>query len=209
MTYKRSPAGNVLLFVVTLGVYWFVWLYNAFRELADDRRERLRVYPWVGTLVLLHLGHVALGGTYLAKVIIAFSRTQSLPEPRPPLDPVSMAIAILVVAFYLVQFEFLLRGDRILRRATTAEHLPRPPPAELVFGLNVLLAVSVLPGFLAPGYSWMGAAVSMAGLILATVWVLLFQNCLNQYWDARMLGARLGQGPAPLPIEPSFAPPKL
>lgn len=208
MTHARSPGGNVLLFIVTFGVYWFIWQHNVVREIAQERKVPLRVGSWIAVVVVLHASHLALGGTFLAAAVKLFAQRDVWPPTQDVLDPLEVGRALLAVAFYLVQFEFLLRAERVIRAATSHEQLSPPPPSELIFGFNAVLAVAVLPQFMAPSLAWISAPLLLLGFALATVWVVLTQTALNQYWEAQMIRLRTQRAAPPPTFESALAPPR-
>ncbi|MBI2078014.1 MAG: DUF4234 domain-containing protein, partial [Euryarchaeota archaeon] len=64
---KRSPGVDIVLFIVTLGVYWWFWTYKAFHEIAERERRPLPAAKFFPAMIVLWLIGLGVSGYGAAK----------------------------------------------------------------------------------------------------------------------------------------------
>lgn len=180
MGKKRSAGINILLFIVTLGAYWFVWLYLAFTEVAKDKGKPFRAGPWIIGLAALHV-------VYFGIVIARFVEQLGKPPAagtnlftammQDALSPMALAVAGVSIAFYVVQLLYTRQAHALVAESLAGVGMAAAPSAALPIVFNALLIAGAVP-FL--------GIVGLAGWIVAIVWIVQIQAAMNQYWDLRM-----------------------
>lgn len=192
---KRSAGLNILLFIVTFGVYWFVWLYFAFTEIAKDQRKDLRAGPWILGLVGLQVTVLALA---VFRVADRFRRPVSagtnpwLDAFDETLSPLALAAAGLSAVYYTVQLLYARIAHTMVAEAASSVGVMPLPSLALAVSFNALLIGGAIP--------ILGGLLALAGLVVAIVWVVQIQAAMNGYWERHGMAST---GPPPVP---SFAP---
>jgi len=185
---QRSAGVDLLLFVVTLGVYWWVWLAKSFGEVARSRNVDLGARKFIPLLVALWLAVLAVAGTMAATMIsAAVNRASSSTTPPAfnPLEvwqknlPVAIAWVLLTLAFYGVQLVYLRKATTMVADATRGLGGPgaRPPSPALAVAFCALFAFGWVP--------FLGSLGNLAALIIAIIWVVQVQGAMNGYWQTR------------------------
>jgi hypothetical protein len=178
---QRHPVAVLALFAVTLGIYWFVWLYVAFTEVARQRDRDFRAGTWV----------VALAVLYAVFVIAVITTFAAFWEPVPSAQRGEIFAhlsyaphwwsAFVIgssLAFDVALAAYLVRADRLVSSALPQWTQTASGHAFLAVAFVAFNAVSIIGGGL-------GAFLSLVGFVLSIVWVSLVQGNLNKYW-ARM-----------------------
>jgi hypothetical protein len=196
---QRSPGIVILLCVVTLGIYWFVWTRKAFGEVAESKGRPLPFVFWTIALV-----------AWIASAVIAASRIPEelakigeKPETAPSIptmiqdsladqfSPIGLAVIAVGAVMYLAQMLYLRPANELVRE-TANETRGAAPSSALV----VLFSVLIIVGSAVP---LIGAIFSLAGFVIAIVWIVQVQQAINRYWQFRQYN----------PPTPPMAPPQM
>lgn len=178
---KRSPGINILLFVVTLGIYWFVWLYKAFDEFGKHRGKDLKGGMWIALLVTaLVIGIAVLGYA-----------SETAPEP-PGFDapfeeiiqyeidaatePIFLVGGFLMLVFFVLQLIYVKGATSTIHEAAQGHGLSNDANPALAVLFNLFIGIGVI-------LPLVGDLLALAGWIIAIVWVVQVQKTLNEYWD--------------------------
>lgn len=179
----RDPALVFILVFLTYGIYWFVWVYRSFAEVARNERRDLRARPWVTALVLSFVPLVALtlvdAATIFSRIISSRpvtldSVTTALVEPTLSNEPWA---ALLPIPFLVLQFAYLERATRLVRDAARKDGDPHAPHPVLVAAFSGLGLLELVP-------TW-GWLFLLAGLVVWAVWKFQTQRAINRYWARR------------------------
>lgn len=198
---KRSSGVNILLFIVTLGVYWFVWLYKTFGEVARVQQRDLNLGTWIGILA------VAYALSFTASVVHGVQEIQQDLEERskgekpdfaaafkPRFTGVYLASVVLNIVLYLLQIVLLIRVTNLVSESFLPLNDPyaKPPPVALAVLFCVLYAVGWIP--------YVGLLFTLAALVLSIIWVVAVQRAVNRYWDVQWW--RANPRPPAVPTSP-------
>jgi hypothetical protein len=183
MPKARSATAVVLLTIITVGLYWFYWAGTSFSEIARNEQRPMRVGAWVFWLVALSVPIAAIAiydGIGLARILVDGGDLEAWAlEPHPWW--IQIINVVVTDAFLVAQFFFLRDGTRMLRDATLARSLPKPPRVGLVFSMTLLGIIGLLP-------LW-GSFFAIASVIVWIVWNVQVQNSMNRYWKSTTTAA--------------------
>jgi hypothetical protein len=178
---KRSAGINILLFIVTLGIYWWVWLWKAFGELERHKGANLRRTMFLIPMILVWVIMLGIAGANGAAQIKKFADQASKSDPnaapnfaqfQPTYGALYFAGAALGIVLYGLQLAFLLPATKLV--AASVPPGTEAPAVGLVMGFNIAFMAGPIPV--------LGGLASLAGLILAIVWVVKTQQALNAIW---------------------------
>lgn len=179
---KRSPGIDILLFIVTLGVYWFVWNYKAFNEFAKHRGQDLKSGTWVAILVVV----------WIVTIVVAsynFATTPEVPADvsveesfeytiENALRPAAIAAALLGIVYYILQLLYQKPATQAVKEAGQQLSLTKDANPTLAVLFNLFFLLGQMP--------IIGGLFALIGVVLAIIWVVQIQNALNEYWDRAM-----------------------
>ncbi len=177
---KRSPGIDILLFVVTLGVYWFVWNYKAFTEFGEHRGKDLKAGTWIPILAVLWVVTIAVF-TYSVATAPEVAADAGIEESfQTNLDdylrPAVLAGTILSVLYYVLQLVYHKPATEAVQEAAKEHALTKSANPTLAVLFNVFFAAG-------QAIPIVGGLLGLAAVIIAIVWVVQVQNVLNEYWD--------------------------
>lgn len=200
---KRSPGVNLLLFIVTFGVYWFFWLYKAFTEVAEKEQKPFPARKWLPALAILW---VVAGGIGIYNIVSGFRDRASSGSTSPGnpfanripdfADPFILAAMAVSLVFYLLQLVYVKQAHAVVEDAAKRIGDPNPPNGTLAILFNVLAAASQIP--------LVGSLIGLGATVCAIIWVVQTQAAMNRYWDRTLMAP-----PAPPPgwMQPPMAAP--
>ena len=216
----RSPGINILLFVVTLGVYWFVWMYKAFNEVARSRGRDIKAGMWVALLAVVWAVGIVVASVAGISTFLEQMEEQgegaTAPPPtfeelfQPEYTPLTISAMVVSVVFYLLQLFYLRNANVVVNEVLVSAGLPPGPAPALALAFNLLYIVGQVP--------LIGIVASLGGLVVAILWVVQIQGAINRYWQPRGYGQPMpppsagspmtGWTPA-APASPPQAPPPM
>lgn len=177
---KRSPGVDILLFVVTLGIYWFVWNYKAFTEFGEHRGKDLKAGMWIPILVVLWILTIGVF-TYSVATAPELAPDASFEEQFQAgvddyLRPAVLAGTALSVVYYILQLLYQKPATDAVREAAKEHALNEEANPTLAVLFNVFFAAG-------QAIPVVGGLLGLAAVIIAIVWVVQVQKTLNEYWD--------------------------
>jgi hypothetical protein len=209
MNFRQRSAGlSIFLFIITLGIYWFIWMWTVFREIETDQNRpdiKTGTYvPILGGVYLVRFGleiwafSMLIGASLsAANFQQAFSAGYLFSGKGIGLIFVLSIITTLMgVAFYVIQLIYLKKATEVVAQAATGLGIPGAPQAVLPILFNVFFAAMVVP--------FVGSLLWIGAVVIAIIWVVQLQGTLNKYWVARASGAVPRSG---VPSAPAMPPP--
>lgn len=193
---SRSAAKVILLSIVTLGIYWFVWISRNFQEVARHRDRDLKPKKWIWILVSVWiLGLAFLAADAVAKDIDRIRDPNPYQPPGlrdalfPAYTPFRIAAVTLAAAYYALQLAYLRRAETIVREAITGIQGANAPHPSFLVLFNAFFAIGGIP--------ILGTILNMAATVLAILWIVRVQDSVNRYWQFWAVTTPMPFTPAP------------
>jgi hypothetical protein len=211
---RRSPGLILLLFIVTFGIYWFVWIHKAFQEVADERGVTRERAPLLAPMVILWVLYVALvAGVMITALAQATEDTADRPDDSDAfstayesrladLAPIAGAGGLLGAGLYGVQLAYLKPANRLVASLPAASQGGSPPSDTVLTLFCSLYIANGLIGFVggflpqgtpgAQGVSTAALLLNVAAIVLSIVWVVTAQGAINRHWASKQQATHMG-----------------